>query len=162
MLKVTEDNGRLEVTSRSIVLGAVFFCALVLLIVRQGATMFADEAATSELIGGLLGIAFCVASVYYLVEFSTFTFCKSDGLLAWRSRRLFRHRSGQVPLTRIARVRREALMSTDGGYASTYRLVVVTTDDEIIPLTRSFSGTQDQQLDDIVQQVRAYLGMPPT
>lgn len=162
MLKVTESGDRLVVESRSFIVGLLCVCMLLALLVQQGLTLVSGVATTSTSIGALLGILLSGLGVYYFVEFSTFTFSKRDGLFMWRSRSVFRKQSGHLPIKRISRIRRDGQLSSEGGYESTYRLVVVTDDDQVIPLTRSFSGTQDQQLDGIVQQVRTFLGMPLT
>ena len=87
------------------------------------------------------------------------TFSIDDDVFRWRWHNFISKKSGEVPLGRIARIRREAMESSESsGLQYTYRLVVILDDGTVIPLTRGFSGVHDKQLDQIVDQIREHLG----
>ena len=82
-----------------------------------------------------------------------------DNLFSWRWRNLVTSKSGEVPLSRIIKVRRDALESGDsGGLQYSYRLLVILDDQTMIPLTRGYSGLYDKKLDQIVDQIREHIG----
>ena len=112
-----------------------------------------------EMAGLGLGIVLPLLGAYYMLEFASFSFSIDDDIFRWRWHNFINKKSGEVPLGRIARIRREAMESSESsGLQYTYRLVVILDDGTVIPLTRGFSGVHDKQLDQIVDQIREHLG----
>ena len=80
-------------------------------------------------------------------------------MFRWRRRHLLRHYAGEAPLNRVTRIRREDLDTRDlVGMQSRFRLQVILDDGESIALTRGYLGFYKRRLDNIVDQVRDYLG----
>jgi hypothetical protein len=118
-----------------------------------------DSIKTGELVGLFIGILLPLIGAYYYIEFVSFTFSRTDGVFQWRWRNLFKNKAGEVPLSRIVKVRRDAIESGDsGGLQYSHRLVVILDDDTIIPLTRGYSGLYSKKLDQIVDQIHDYIG----
>jgi hypothetical protein len=113
----------------------------------------------SALAGLIIGVLLPLIGAYFLIEFASFSFSLRDDQFCWRWRNLLRHKSLEIPLQRIAQVRRESLESADStGERYTYRLVVVLDDESIVGLTHGYSRIHDKQLDQMVNQIREYLG----
>ena len=129
------------------------------LLYELGPSLLDGSIRTGEFAGLGIGILLPLAGAYYMLEFASFTFSTDDDVFRWNWNNLFRRKSGEVPLGRVARVRREALKtSASAGSQYSYRLVVILDDDTVIPLTRGYSGIHDRQLDKIVDQIREHLG----
>lgn len=159
MHRITEPDNDLQVDYSFYWLPLLFLSMPPLLLIEHGGSVLDGSIDTSELAGLLLGIILPLAAAYYFIEFGQFRFSTRDGLLRWRWRNLVRRESGEVPLERIVRVRREGMESSNVlGWQSAYRLVVVLDDDRIIGLTHGYSGQEDRKLDQIVKQIRDYLG----
>jgi len=159
MLASEYDESTYRVRYHSYVLSLILILIPPALLFELGPSLFDGSIKTGELTGLGIGIVLPLVGAYYLVEFASFTFSIDDDVFRWHWNNLLRRKSGEVPLGRVARVRREALeTSVSSGSQYSYRLVVILDDDTIIPLTRGFSGIHDRQLDQIVDQIRAHLG----
>jgi hypothetical protein len=113
----------------------------------------------SELAGLIIGVTLPLLGACLLIEFANFSFSLHDNQFCWRWRNLLRQKSLNLPLQRIVHVRREGLASGESdGLQYSYRLVVVVDDDSVVGLARGYSGIHDQRLDQIVNQIREYLG----
>ena len=111
------------------------------------------------MVGLFFGILIPLLGAYFFIEFGVYTFSKKDQLFSWKWNNLFRKEAGVIPLSEIARVRRDALESADFlGWQSTYRLIVITTDNKSTALSRSFSGIQRKETDTIIDQIREFIG----
>ncbi len=129
------------------------------LLYELGPSLLDGSIETGELAGLGIGIILPLVGAYYMLEFASFTFSIDEDVFRWHWNNLLRRKSGEVPLRRVARVRREALeTSVSDGSQYSYRLVVILDDDTVIPLTRGYSGIHDRQLDKIVDQIREHLG----
>lgn len=159
MLVTEEDDSAYRVRSNSYVIALVLLCLPPLMLIELVPGVVDGSIKTGELVGLFIGILLPLAGAYYFIEFSCFTFSRADGVFHWRWRNLFRKSAGEVPLTRIIKVRREAIEAGDsGGLQYSHRLVVILDDDTIIPLTRGYSGLHSKKLDQIVNQIRDYIG----
>ena len=160
MLVAEQDGSTYRVRYRSYLLSMIFLALPPAVLYELGPKLFDGSIDSGELAGMCLGILLPLLAAYYYIEFASFTFSTGDGMLRWRWSNLVTSKSGEVPLSRIARIRRDALESSaSSGLQYVYRLVVVLDDETLIPLTRGFSGTHDRQLDQIVAQLRDYLGL---
>ena len=110
----------------------------------------------SDIAALAIGVLVPLIAAYLLIEIASFRFSQRDKRFCWRWRNLLRRKSLDLPLECVISVRREAMESGDSGLS--YRLVVELDDHSIIGLTRAYSGYQDNQLDQIVDQIREYLG----
>ena len=159
MLVTEEDESAYRVRSNSYVLALVLLCLPPLMLIELGPGIIDGSIKTGELVGLFIGVLLPLAGAYYLFELSSFTFSRTDGVFRWRWRNLLQKKAGEVPLTRITKVRRDAIESGDsGGLQYSHRLVVILDDDTIIPLTRGYSGLHGKKLDQIVDQIRDFIG----
>lgn len=159
MLATVQNESTYEVRSRSYVLSLIMLLIPPALMVELVPSLLDGSINTAELVGLCVGIVLPLLGAYYMLEFSSFSFSIDDDAFRWRWHNFIRKKSGEVPLGRIATVRREALESSgSSGLQYTYRLVVILDDNTIIPLTRGFSGVHDRKLDQIVDQIREHLG----
>lgn len=159
MLVTEEDESAYRVRSNSYVLALVLLCLPPLMLIKLGPGVIDGSIKTGELVGLFIGVLLPLAGAYYLFEFSSFTFSRTDGVFRWRWRNLLQKKTGGVPLTRIIKIRRDAIESGDsGGLQYSHRLVVILDDDTVIPLTRGYSGLHGKKLDQIVDQIRDFIG----
>ncbi len=159
MLVTEEDESAYRVRSNSYVIALVLLCLPPLMLVELGPGVIDGSIKTGELVGLFIGVLLPLAGAYYLFELSSFTFSRTDGVFRWRWRNLLQKKAGEVPLTRIIKIRRDAIESGDsGGLQYSHRLVVILDDDTIIPLTRGYSGLHGKKLDQIVDQIRDFIG----
>lgn len=133
------------------------------MLIEHGASLLDGSIETDELIALSIGILLPLVAAYFFIEFASFTFSVESGLFSWRWRNLIGSKNGEVPLSRIVKVRRDALDSGDsGGQRYSYRLLVILDDNTMIPLTRGYSGLYDRKLDQIVDQIREHIGHSTT
>jgi len=159
MLTSEHDESTYRVRYSSYVIPLIFLSLIPLLLIEHGASLVDGSIETGELIGLCIGLMLPLVVGYFFIEFASFTFSVEDGLFSWRWRNLITSKSGEVPLSRIVKVRRDALESGDsGGQQYSYRLLVILDDQSIVPLTRSYSGLYDKKLDQIVDQIREHIG----
>jgi len=159
MLVTEEDKSTYRVRYKSYLLALVFLCLPPLMLIELGPRVIDDSIKTGELVGLIIGVLLPLLGAYYYIEFASFTFSRDDGMFRWHWRNLVKKRAGQVPLSRIIRVRRDAIESGDsGGLQYSHRLVVILDDETIIPLTRGYSGLHSKKLDRIVDQIRDFIG----
>ena len=159
MLKTFEVDTDLEVRFRQYWLATLFLFIPPFLIIEQGPRLIAGDLSTGETLGFFLGFLLPAMGAYYFIEFGRFSFSKRNNVFRWNWRNLFKKDGGEVPLDRVVKVRRDALEASDlVGWQNSYRLVAILDDGQIIPLTRSFSGQHGKKLDQIVDQLRDYLG----
>ena len=160
MLAIEQDESTYRVRYHSYLLAVIFLIIPPALLYEHGTSLLDGSIETGELVGLCIGILLPLLGAYFFIEFASFTFSTRDDLFRWHWRNLVTKKSGAVPLSRIVKVRREALESSgSSGLQYTYRLVVILDDGTLIPLTRSFSGVHDKKLGQIVDQIRAYLGL---
>ena len=153
------DQSTYRVSYRSYLLGTLLLAIPPILLFELGGALLAGSLEASELAGLAFGLLLPLLGAWYLIEFADFCFSREDGLLHWRWRNIWRREAGRVELQRISGVRREAMDSSNAnGVSYIYRLIVELDDGRVIPLTRSFSGVHDRRLDQIVAQVREFLG----
>ena len=125
------------------------------MLIEHGSSLLDGSIETDELIGLSIGVLLPLTVAYFFIEFASFTFSLEDGLFSWRWRNLISSKNGEVPLSRIVKVSRDALESGDsGGLQYSYRLRVILDDNTMIPLTRGYSGLYDKNLD----QIREHIG----
>ncbi len=159
MLVAEEDESAYRVRYDSYVFPVIFLCIPPLMLIELGPKVLDESIKTGELVGLVLGILLPLMGAYFFIEFSSFTFSRTDGVFRWRWRNLVKRKTGEVPLSRVANVRRDAIESGDsGGLQYSHRLVVILDDSTIIPLTRGYSGLYSKKLDQIVDQIRDYIG----
>lgn len=159
MLATEQDESSFRVTYRSYLLSLVFLLVPPAMLYEHGPSLIDGSIANSELAGLVIGIVLPLIGAYYMTEFASFDFSLERDRFDWHWHNFLRRRSGQVPLHRVVEVRREALESSaSSGLQYSYRLVVILDDDSVIPLTRGFSSLHDKKLDQIVDQIREYLG----
>lgn len=159
MYTTERDHSVYRVCYRSYLLGASLLLIPPILLFELGGALLEGSLQSSELAGLAFGLLLPLLGAWYLIEFASFRFSREDGLLRWQWRNLWRREDGEVELARIAGVRREAMDSSNSdGVAYIYRLIVELDDGRVIPLTRSFSGLHDRRLDEIVAQIREFLG----
>lgn len=157
---VSEHNESVyEVRSNSYVIALILLLVPPALLFEHSGSLLDGSIARGELAGLCIGIVLPLLGAYYMVEFASFSFSLDEDVFRWRWHNFIKRKSGEVPLGRISRVRRESLESSgSSGLQYSYRLVVILDDDTVIPLTRGFSGIHDKQLDQIVNQIREHLG----
>jgi len=159
MLAIERDDSALRVHYRSYRLALVLLVLPPLMLFEHLPALLDRSIERSDLAALIIGVALPLLGAYLLIEFASFSFSRRDNLFSWRWRNLLRRKSRELPLQSVARVRREAVESGDsGGAGYSYRLVVVLDDGSVIGLTRSYSGIHDRKLDQVVDQVREYLG----
>jgi len=158
MLTTEQNESIYRVCYSSYVIPLIFLGLAPLMLIEYGSSLFDGSIATNELIGLSIGVLLPLAVAYFFIEFASFTFSLDDGLFSWRWRNLINSKKGQVPLSRIVKVRRDALDSGDsGGLKYSYRLLVILDDNTMIPLTRGYSGLYDKKLEKIVDQIREHI-----
>jgi hypothetical protein len=159
MLTAEHDKSNYQVRYRSYVIPLIFLSLIPLLLIEHGASLVDGSIETGELIGLCIGLILPLVVAYFFIEIASFTFSVEDGLFSWRWRNLITSKSGEVPLNRIVKVRRDALESGDSaGLQYSYRLLVILDDQTMIPLTRGYSGLYAKKLDQIVDQIREHIG----
>jgi hypothetical protein len=159
MLTAEHDKSNYQVRYSSYVIPLIFLSLIPLLLIEHGASLVDGSIETGELIGLCIGLILPLVVAYFFIEIASFTFSVEDGLFSWRWRNLITSKSGEVPLGRIIKVRRDALESGDsGGQQYSYRLLVILDDQTMVPLTRGYSGLYDKKLDQIVGQIREHIG----
>ena len=159
MFTSEQDDSAYRVHYRSYRLGALLLLAPPLMLYEYAPSVIDASIETSALAGLIIGVLLPLIGAYFLIEFASFSFSLRDNQFCWRWRNLLRHKSLEIPLQRIVQVRRESLESGDSaGVRYTYRLVVVLDDGNIVGLTRGYSRVHGKQLDQIVSQIREYLG----
>jgi hypothetical protein len=162
MLTTEQDESIYRVRYSSYVFPLVFLSVPPLLLIEHGPSLFDGSIKTGELVGLVIGILMPLVVAYFCIEFASFKFSIQDNLFSWRRRNLVKITTGEVPLGRIARVRRDALESGDSaGLQYSHRLLVILDDGTMIPLTRGFSGLYSKKLDQIVDQIREHIGHGP-
>jgi len=159
MLTSDHDESTYRVRYSSYVVPLIILSLIPLLLIEHGASLLDSSIETGEFIGLCIGLVLPLVVAYFFIEIASFTFSVEDGLFSWRWRNLITSKSGQVPLNRIIKVRRDALESGDsGGPKYSYRLLVILDDQTVIPLTRGYSGLYDKKLDQIAEQIREHIG----
>lgn len=159
MLTMRETDSGLVVRYRCLVPPLLLLIIPPAMLYEQSGRLLDGSITRGETVGLGIGIVVPLIIVAWFIEFARFEFSRSDDQFRWRWRNLFRQRSGNVPLSRVVRVRRDALEAADlTGMQSSYRLLVTLDDGSSIALTRSFSGFHDRILDKMVDQIRDYLG----
>jgi hypothetical protein len=159
MLTTEQDESTYRVRYSSYVFPLIFLCLIPLLLIEHGSSLLDGSIETGELVGLVIGVLMPLAVAYFFIEIASFTFSVEDGLFSWRWRNLITSKSGEAPLSRIIKVRRDALESGDsGGLQYSYRLLVILDDQTMIPLTRGYSGLYAKKLDRIVDQIREHIG----
>lgn len=159
MIEIRETESSLEVRYRCFLLPLSVLVIPPGMIYELGGSLLAGALSHGEVIGLLLGIAIPLIIAAHFVEFAEFSFSRQDGMFRWRRRHLFRHQGGEVPLDRVVKIRREDLDTRDlVGMQPRFRLQVMLDDGDSIALTRGFLGSYRRRLDNIVDQVRDYLG----
>jgi hypothetical protein len=159
MFTSEQDDSAYRVHYRSYRLGALLLLAPPLMLYEYAPSVIDASIERSALAGLIIGVLLPLIGAYFLIEFASFSFSQHDNQFCWRWRNLLRHKSLEIPLQRIVQVRRESLESGDSaGLQYTYRLVVVLDDRNIVGLTRGYSRVHGKQLDQIVNQIREYLG----
>lgn len=158
MLTTEQNESIYRVCYSSYVIPLIFLGLAPLMLIEYGSSLFDGSIATNELTGLSIGVLLPLVVAYFFIEFASFTFSLDDGLFSWRWRNLISSKKGQVPLSRIIKVRRDALDSGDtGGLKYSYRLLVILDDNTMIPLTRGYSGLYDKKLEKIVDQIREHI-----
>ncbi len=135
------------------VIGAGFMLAGLFVALRPGGIVFG---AIAFLIGAVLAL--------FLASVTTITGDKMLGTLVIRHRSLLRSQVKEVPLSEIAAVRLDTSRTHHhhSGHSSSFRLMLVTTSDEKIPLegyyTSGLLAFIDQEKK--AQKLREFLGLP--
>lgn len=159
MLATEQDESTYRVRYSSYVIPLVFLSLTPLMLYQHGASLLDGSIEKNELIALSLSFLMPIAVAYFYIEFASFTFSLENGQFSWQWRNLVSRKTGEVPLSRVVEVRREALNSADsGGLHYSYRLLVILDDNTMIPLTRGYSGHYDRKLEQIVDQVREFIG----
>lgn len=159
MIKVIENESELIVQNRTYVGALIFLCMIPFLLMEHGKNLVSGDLDPLAMVGLLFGILLPLFGAYYFIEFGMYKFSKKDQSFAWQWTNLFRKEAGVMPLAEIAKVRRDAHESKDLlGWQNTYRLIVITVNSKSIPLSRSFSGIQNREMDTIVNQIREFIG----
>ena len=154
-----QDDSAYRVHYRSYRLGALLLLVPPLMLYEFAPSLIDASIEGSALAGLIIGVLLPLIGAYFLIEFASFSFSLRNDQFCWRWRNLLRNKSLELPLQRIVQVRRESLESGDSaGLRYTYRLVVGLDDGSIVGLTRGYSGVHGKQLDQIVNQIREYLG----
>jgi succinate dehydrogenase flavin-adding protein (antitoxin of CptAB toxin-antitoxin module) len=156
MLTSNQDETGFVARYRSYRLALVLLILPPLMLIEHLPALFDGSIDNSDLVALALGVLVPLLAAYLLIEIASFSFSERDNLFRWRWRNLLRHESLDLPLERVIGVRREAVEVGDSSLR--YRLIVELDDHSIVGLTRGYSGYQDKQLEQIVEQIRAYLG----
>lgn len=142
MISVNERDSELIIKNRSYIIASIFLIVMFYALYESGPILLAGELNTSETIGFLAQVLIPLLGTYYLIEFGKFNFNKTNDQFSWHWNNLFIKKSGQIPISNIIKVRRDALEASNlPRYQNTYRIVVITNDGQIIPLSKGFSGT---------------------
>ena len=158
MLSIQQNESTYRVRYSSYVIPLIFLSLIPLMLIEHGSSLLDGSIETDQLIGLSIGVLLPLAVAYFFIEFASFTFSLEDDLFSWRWRNLINSKHGEVPLSRIVKVRRDALESGDaGGLQYSYRLLVILDDSTMIPLTRGYSGLYEKKLDQIVDQIREHI-----
>ncbi|MEM7562628.1 MAG: hypothetical protein AAF353_06215 [Pseudomonadota bacterium] len=159
MLDIIENDTCVEVRFRQFLLAAVLLCVPPLMAFHQGPAFFAGTLSSGESLGLFLGLVLPTLTAFYFIEFGRFTFSLTENRFSWQWRNLFKSDSGSVSLDRVIKIRHEGLEASDlAWWQNAYRLVAVLDDGQVIPLTHSYSGQHGKKIDQIVDQLRDYLG----
>ena len=159
VLDTFEVDSDLEVRFRQYLLAVILLSIPPFMLIELGAELIAGELSTGETLGLFFGFLLPGVAAYFFIEFGQFTFSKRNQVFSWRWRNMIYKDSGEVPLQRVVKIRRDGLEASDLiGWQNSYRLIAVLDDGRIIPLTRSYSGQHGKKLDQIVDQLRDYLG----
>jgi len=159
MLASEQNESTYEVHSNSYVISLILLLMPPALLYEHGPGLLDGSIKNGELAGLGIGVLLSLAGAYYMLELASFSFSLEENIFRWRWHNFLKRKSGEVPLSRIALVRREALESSgSAGLQYSYRLVVILDDDTVVPLTRRFSAVHDKKLDQIVDQIRDHLG----
>jgi len=154
-----QDDSAYRVHYRSYWLGALLMLLPPMMLYEFTPAVIDASIDRSELAALIIGVTLPLLGAYFLIEFASFSFSLRDNQFCWRWRNLLRQKSLEMPLQRIVHVRREGMESGDSdGLQFSYRLVVVLDDGSVVGLTRGYSGIHDKRLDQIVNQIREYLG----
>ena len=154
-----QEDSSYRVSYRSYRLGTLLMLAPPAMLYEFAPAVIDGSIDRSELAGLIIGVLLPLLGAYFLIEFASFSFSLRDNQFCWRWRNLLRQKSLEIPLQRIMQVRREGMESGDSdGLQYSYRLVVVLDDGSVVGLTRGYSGVHNKQLDQIVNQIREYLG----
>jgi hypothetical protein len=156
MLTTQQDETGFVVHYRSYRLALALLILPPLMLIEHLPALLDGSIDNSNLVALALGVFLPLIAAYLMIEIASFSFSQRDNLFRWRWRNLLRHESLDLPLDRVISVRREAVEAGDSGLS--YRLIVELDDHSIVGLTRAYSGYQDKQLDQIVDEIRAYLG----
>jgi len=159
LIEIREPDSRIEVSYRCYLLPLTTLLLPPAMLYELGGPLLAGNLSSGEIVGLLLGIALPLIVVAYFVEFAEFSFCRQEGRFRWHSRNLFRCDSGEIPLHRVVKVRREDFDARDLiGMQNMFRLLVVLDDGKQVSLSRRFLGFQSRKVDKIVDRLREYLG----
>jgi hypothetical protein len=159
MLTTEQNESTYRVRYSSYVIPLIFLSLVPLMLIEHGSSLLDGSIETDELIGLSSGVLLPLTVAYFFIEFASFTFSVESGLFSWRWRNLISSKNGEVPLSRIVKIRRDALESGDaGGLKYSYRLLVILDDNTMIPLTRGYSGLYGKKLDQILDQIREHIG----
>ena len=96
------------------------------MLLEHGPALLDGSIGKSDLAALAFGLLLPLVGSYLLFEIASFSFSRRDNRFRWRWRNLVRRKALDLPLDRVAQVRREAVESGDSGYS--YRLVVVLDD----------------------------------
>jgi len=110
-----------------------------------------------ELFGLVVTLFLSYLCLRYYVEFGEFKFSNSVGKLSWKRRGIFHQKTGTVSYDNIAKIKREARQHSSSRLHYSYRLVVLTHDENTVPLTRGFMFQKRKTLEDMINRVRLYL-----
>lgn len=160
MFKVIEEGPELRV-DRSQYVSAIFFTIVTFFsIASLIGTDSLKDIGLIKILGIALLLLFPIFLAHYLIEFSCFTFSNTDRLFKWERRGVFHKENGNVPYEDIKNIRRESLDNTSSPRLQyRYRLVVVTKEDKVIFLSRSYSSQDGKRLDETVERIRKHTGI---
>ena len=159
MLNYRNDDRVFHIRHSSWMAPALLLIIPPVLIYELGPGLLDGSLDRGDTVGFIIGVFGPLIAIYFIFELSEFSFTLDDNLFRWRRRDLVRREQGEVPLSRILRVRRDALHNTNStGRKYSYRLVVILDDDTMIPLSRGYSAIHDRLLDRIVKELRNFLG----
>ena len=126
MLTFEQDESTFRIRHNSYLLALIFLCIPPALLYEHYGDLLDDSIKTGELVGFWIGILLPLVGAYFFTEFASFSFHKQENVFRWRWRNLFKKKSGEVPLSRIVKVRRDALEGSDStGLQYSYRLGVI-------------------------------------
>jgi hypothetical protein len=111
MLTTEQNESTYRVRYSSYVIPLIFLSLVPLMLIEYGSSLLDGSIETDELIGLSSGVLLPLTVAYFFIEFASFTFSVESGLFSWRWRNLISSKNGEVPLSRIVKVRRDALES---------------------------------------------------